>query len=335
MPEDYFDLSDGDARNILSAAALQLKRPDFLIEKDIWVVWSLNALFSSGFADALVFKGGTSLSKAFHAINRFSEDLDITYNIRKLLSMGDEETDIPASRSASDRLRARSDEALAAWVEGECMPHLQATLDESAAGGRLIYEGGMNLRVAYQSRSQQSGYVRPEVLLEFGGRSTAEPNSLHTIPCDVAEAFPDVAFPVATASVMNAERTFWEKATAIHAFVVRGRLDAARQSRHWYDLVMLDDNGIADAAIRDESLAEQVASHKSVFFRSAGVNYHEAINGAMRLVPKGTALEVLQADYDKMLNGEMIFGTPPSFQDLLGKCETIAARINRRGQPEP
>ncbi|RGP35718.1 nucleotidyl transferase AbiEii/AbiGii toxin family protein [Pseudotabrizicola alkalilacus] len=335
MPEDYFKLTDKDARDLLGAAALQVKRPDFLIEKDIWVVWSLNAIFSSSFSDSLVFKGGTSLSKAFHAINRFSEDLDITYNIRKLLNLEDDESDTPASRSASDKLRRRSDEALASWVEGQCMPHLQARLDEFGIGGGLIYEGGSDLRIVYPSRSQESGYVKPEVLLEFGGRSTAEPHNHHTISCDIAEHFKDISFPVAKASVMDAERTFWEKATAIYAFVVRDRLDAARQSRHWYDLMMLDDSGIANAAIQDDWLANQVAMHKSVFFRSAGVDYNAAINGAMRLVPEGEALKDLKSDYDKMISGGMIFGTPPEFDEVIQRCESISNRINRRGQPEP
>ena len=103
-------------------------------------------------------------------------------------------------------------------------------------------------------------------MLEFGARSTGEPASIRDISCDAAGLVDGIEFPTAKPRVMHAKRTFWEKATAIHVFCLQERLRGERFSRHWHDIVRLDNIGIADSAIADRDLAKSVAQHKSMFF---------------------------------------------------------------------
>ena len=145
-------------------------------------------------------------------------------------------------------------------------------------------------------------FVRPEVTVEFGARSTGEPRVVRPVECDAAPYLPDLLFPRARPSVMLAERTFWEKATAIHIFCRQERKRGERLSRHWHDLARLDDAGVAARALADRAIARSVARHKSIFFRekdAAGneIDYHGAVSGGLQLIPSGPARDVLADDY--------------------------------------
>ena len=127
---------------------------------------------------------------------------------------------------------------------------------------------GATVSVAYEALSTGTGYVSPVVLLEFGARSTGEPSEARAVVCDAAAYLPEVTFPSTRAATMRPERTFWEKATAIHVFCRGGKLRGdERVSRHWYDVAALDNGGFATAAIADRELAHRVARHKNIFFR--------------------------------------------------------------------
>jgi hypothetical protein len=238
MADAFFALSPADRRDALEVAAARSGRAVHLLEKEVWVVWTLNERFTSDFADHLVFKGGTSLSKAYQAIGRFSEDVDLTYDIRAIAPdlARDRDHAIPLTRSQEQRWTKTIRERLDVWVGETVAPLLTRRLAESGLFGRAKPEGDTVL-LTYEALTSGSGYVRPVVLLEFGARSTGEPSEMRTIRCDAATHLPDVPFPEASPSVMRPERTFWEKATAIHVFCRGGRFRGAeRFSRHWYDV---------------------------------------------------------------------------------------------------
>jgi hypothetical protein len=225
MPEPFLGLSASERADALGIAADASGRPASLLEKDVWVVWSLQALFTSEFGEHLCFKGGTSLSKAYRAISRFSEDVDVTYDIRALIPelAGEAGEPIPISRSQEKRWSTRVRERLPEWVAGSALPHLQTHLLSSGAPAEVRAEGD-RLYVRYERVADPvSAYVRPEVMVEFGARSTGEPAQEVGIVCDAAEHLGMLGFPTATARVMCAERTFWEKATAIHVFRLQER----------------------------------------------------------------------------------------------------------------
>ena len=331
----FRSLSPDDRRDALEVAAGLSGRRAHLLEKDIWVVQTLAALIATPFGADLTFKGGTSLAKAYHAIRRFSEDLDITYDIRAiapdLLTDGDDEA-IPATRSQERRWTREIRRRLPSWVADQVLPSVEINLAEAGLSAELRAEGD-HVFVAYEPLFDNYGFVRPEVLVEFGARSIGEPREKRLCECDAASYVPDVAFPSVHAFVMLAERTFWEKATAVHVYCRQQRSRGERLSRHWYDLVRLDDMGFAEKALTDRALAHSVARHKSMFFRekdTAGnwVDYEAAVFGGLQLVPDGPAYQVLSDDYDRMLADGMLLDDEERFGDLMERCGDIQQRAN-------
>ena len=188
--------------------------------------------------------------------------------------------------------------------------------------------------IDYTSLATGTGYVSPSVMLEFGARSTGEPSESRVIRSDAAQFLEAVTFPTATPQVMRPERTFWEKATAIHVFCAQGAFRGGdRFARHWHDLTRLDSTGFADAAIGDKELAQAVADHKSVFFAEKNaygeiIDYHAAVAGELQLVPADDALEKLAADYQQMVDDGLFLDEPEPFEALLDRCRAIQAKAN-------
>lgn len=343
MAEDFLRLSAEDRHDALAVAAERLARPVHLLEKDVWVVWALNVLFSAPFGEHLVFKGGTSLSKAFNAIRRFSEDVDLTYDMRELAGelTGKGPHPLPPSGSQEKKWTSALKAKLTDWVATTALPTIEQAIGAEQASATVMVNPGdeHSILLKYEPASAGSGYVKPVVLLEFGGRSTGEPCVQTQVRCDAAEALPQVVFPMANPRVMRAERTFWEKATAIHVLCAGGKTRGERFSRHWYDLVQLDRKGYVESALADHALATQVAQHKNAFFKekAGGVtlDYLQAVNGGLRLVPEGEFLTLLADDYAKMVDDGLLLDEAEPFASLLAHCREIAERANARGRGPP
>ncbi len=308
-----------------------------LLEKDVWVVATLEALFGCHFGGGLTFKGGTSLSKAYNAINRFSEDLDITYDIRRIahdFAGIDAPEALPVSRSQENRWTSVIRRRLAEWVETCARGAVETKLTELGQPVQ-VRSTRANMFVEYEPLFDGYDYVRPHVLVEFGARATGEPRKEFQLECDAAQALPEVGFPTARAWVMTAERTFWEKATAMHVHCLQHRDRGERFSRHWYDLFRLDAAGVANSAIIDRALAESVARHKSMFFRERDasgdwIDYLTAVRGDLELVPGGSTYDALAEDYERMLDDGMLFDGE-SFEEVMAGCAAIQGKANRLG----
>lgn len=334
MAEPFLSLTLEERREVLEAAFDRgLTRSAALLEKDVWVVWILQALFVAPFADDLVFKGGTSLSKAYDIIQRFSEDVDLTYDIRKLADkkagQPEDLTDAEA-KSLGRRIRER---LLPRLLDDVIKPYLDAQIASAGLKANVDREDE-NLLVFYEPAADYPTYMPPRVKLEFGARSTGEPATLMPVACYLAPAFPELEFPAATPRVMRAERTFWEKATLAHVYCLEGKLRGATGfARHWHDLVRLDEPGFANRAIADRSLAKAVADHKSKFFpakdaHATAVDYHAAVSGHLVLVPQGEALALLRADYEAMIEAGYLEGGAEGFDPLMARCADLQDRIN-------
>lgn len=332
---EFFSLSRAEQRDALEVVATRSGRPPHLLEKDLWVVWSLRHLFAGPHADHLVFKGGTSLSKAYGAIRRFSEDIDLTYDIRAIAGdlIGDTGEPLPPNRSQEKRWTKAIRTRLSAWVMTEMLPSIQDELGRQRLPAAASVDGD-KVFIAYEPLSGGTGYVSPVVMLEFGARCTGEPSHLRPIHCDAAAHLREIAFPDTTARVMRAERTFWEKATAIHVYCAQGEFrGSARFARHWHDLVRLDDVGLADAALADRGLAHAVAKHKGIFFAEKfpggePIDYGVAVSGGLRLVPDDKALSALASDYQHMIDDGLLLDDGEPFEILLERCATIERRAN-------
>jgi len=331
---EFFELSREDRREALLIAAERSGRPLHLLEKDVWVGWALHHLFTGPHAQHLVFKGGTSLSKAYGVIRRFSEDVDLTYDIRVIAPdlINEAGSSWPTSRSQEKKWSKAIRQRLADLVGGMLAPELSAALAAQGLPATVRAEGEQ-IFINYEALGQGTGYVRPSVLLEFGARSTGEPNELRPVTCDAAPHLPGLAFPESTPQVMRPERTFWEKATAIHVFCAQGSFrGGARFARHWHDVTRLDAAGFADLAAADRELAQAVAAHKSIFFAEsmpdgAAIDYRAAVTGALTLAPSGDARQLAE-DYRRMVEDGLLLDDAEPFVALLERCRALALKVN-------
>ncbi len=333
MPESFLHLSPGEQSQIYRALGPRLSRSPIVLEKDVWVCWVLHTLFTMPGRLPMAFKGGTSLSKVFAAIARFSEDVDITLDYRGL----DSRFDPFAAGVTTNQLRKFSD-LLKSFVRehahGVVVPHFQARLAAEFGGNhdRIVISGdGEQMRVYYPSVLDATGdYVGNSVLIEFGGRNITEPSEEHVVLPDIAEHVPALAFPSSSVSVLSPARTFWEKATLMHVECQRGefRASASRLSRHWYDLAMLADLEHGQAALANRDLLIDVVKHKKVFYNTGYANYDACLNGQLRLVPDDAVLEALRVDFQRMLESGMFIGEPPVFDAIIGRLRALEATIN-------
>ena len=338
MVDAFLQLSKQDRRDALGVAADRSGRPTHLLEKDVWVVWALATLYAAPLGEHLVFKGGTSLSKAYHVIRRFSEDVDLTYDIRAIAPdlVGENGEALPTTRSEEKRWSSEVRRRLPEWVANTVQPVIANAMATEGLAGTIHVEAD-RLFIDYEPTATGSGYVAPSVMLEFGARSTGEPASLRDVGCDAAGLVDGLIFPTARPRVMHAERTFWEKATAIHVFCLQDRLRGDRFARHWHDVARLDEAGLADSAIANRELASAVARHKSMFFAEKAadrtpIDYGAAVNGGLLLVPIGDGAKALGDDYARMIEDGLLLDDAEPFDSLIERCAQIAERVNQAGR---
>lgn len=338
MADYWYALSRSDQSEALEVAAAQTGRPPHLLEKDIWVVWTLAAIYGSALSEKLTFKGGTSLSKVYKIIDRFSEDIDLTYDIREvvpdLLSDGNP---IPASSSQAKKITDQVRKRLPQWIAAEIIPILQSALERDRLEAKLSLTGEHHDKVilSYEPVKVGTGYTASSIQLEFGGRATGEPHQKHTVACDIASAINDLVLPTAKPLVMAAERTFWEKATATHVYSRQERLRGERYSRHWYDLAAMATSGHAQSAIANKDLALAVAQHKEMFFSEKDIHkntidYQAAVGSEIQIVPTGPALAALETDYLAMLDDGLLSTHQPSFKEIIQTCTELQEQINTK-----
>lgn len=307
-----------------------------MLEKDIWVVWALSAIYASPLGDTLTFKGGTSLSKVHKVIDRFSEDIDLTYDIRELVpDLLRDGNPIPASASQEKKVTSAVRSRLPHWIEQNVRPVIEQALVACGQHAELSLAGKSSdkLIITYPAIKKGTGYAAATIQLEFGARATGEPHQRHHVACDIAPLINGVTFPTAQPLVMAVERTFWEKATAAHVYCLQGRLRGDRYSRHWYDLAALAKTTHFGSAASNHELARQVAEHKSMFFAEKDANgdkidYFRATSGQLQLIPQGPSFDALAQDYTAMLEDGLLAIDQPSVEVVMANCGMIQDKIN-------
>ncbi|MBM4182006.1 MAG: nucleotidyl transferase AbiEii/AbiGii toxin family protein [Betaproteobacteria bacterium] len=320
-------LSDAQRRELFTETAARLGMTPAVVEKDFWVTWVLDRLFAvSALARLLMFKGGTSLSKAYGLIERFSEDIDLILDWRVLSG---EDLLAERSRTQQTKLNDEINRLAQDYIAGELLEQVRTALGDVCHCG--IGEDDPHVIDVRYPAAFSDDYLRPEVRLEIGPLAAWLPHEDRTIRCYAAQAFPrlfgHVSFPV---RVIRAERTFWEKATILHAEAHRpdDKRQPARYSRHYYDLAQMAASPIKDRALADTGLLAEVVAFKERFYFSAWARYDLAVPGSLRLVPDGTVLKVVTDDYRAMAN--MIFGSIPPFEAILATLKNLENEINER-----
>jgi hypothetical protein len=302
-----------------------------VLEKDVWICWALDVLFSEDDHLPMAFKGGTSLSKVYEVIDRFSEDIDVTVTVESV-------PEIPASRNKRDELRERLEDKLKDHLENRVVPLLEDALTGYAEepASCVLMPDAETIILDYPScYVKQGAYIAERVKIEFGARNEITPNEPHAVVPYITEAFGDgdaPVLPVAAVDVLSATRTFWEKATLAHDECNRGALDresAERISRHWYDLAKLSESEIGARALsQDLGLLHDVVRVKTAYYKRRTSHYEDCVTGGMRLVPDSSGLDALRSDYQVMIDSEMFRGEPPSFDWVMDKVRILESTIN-------
>lgn len=276
----------------------------------------------------LTFKGGTSLSKVYGVIDRFSEDVDVSIE-RGVL--GFDENKDPEKLSSKSKQKALLDDlsqSCSRYIQRKMLSDLKVSITEKLGTDRnwkIICDpdDSQTLLFNYPSISPKDGYIHPVVKVEMGARADHWPVSDHIIQSYAKIALKErIQEPSVTVRVLNAERTFWEKATILHqyAHLPETKVLPSRLSRHLYDFFKLLNSEIKAMALQEIDLLERVAHHKKIYFASGWANYDSARQGTLKLMPPERVVEELKRDYGLMR--PMFFGKIPDWSLIL---KTIAA----------
>lgn len=342
--DEFARRSAEDRRVYIEEAASSRDLTRNIIEKDFWVCWTLRRLVSSkDLAGQLMFKGGTSLSKSYNIIHRFSEDIDLTIAkdaplIRDVPSPMEDDISGKERQRRTKALRKAAQEYVADILMPALIQEIEAALG-SADGWEIVADpddpDSQTLLFNYPKTSgygndygggSDTSYIKPRIKLEFGARGDTEPFEIKTITPYLAEEFtdelPDADTEIPTLAVT---RTFWEKVTILHALYHNGKLRDG-MSRHYYDTLMLARAGVATEALSIPKLLAQVVRNKSLMFADKSASYDTALIGTLRLSPSDAIAADLSRDYANM--AEMFMAEPPSFSDLLSGISDLEEKVN-------
>ena len=307
-----------------------------IIEKDFWVCWALDKISSLDPEHShIIFKGGTSLSKVFGVIKRFSEDIDLSisreclgFSEASYLSQGMSNKEIDRRL---DELKKRCSEYISQKLLPSLADRFKKILGETGEWSLQIDDQDPHtilFNYPYdQSLSGDYSYIKSTVRFELGARSDHWPSKIYEISSYAAEEFP-AYFQRATCAVktLEVERTFWEKATLLHAEFHHPK-SLSNYSRHYYDLALMIKGGVGDRSLSDLSLLGAVREHKSLFYRSKASSYETACPGTFRLLPSGKQISLLKDDYKSMK--EMIFADIPTFEEIMNILRSFENKINQ------
>lgn len=305
--------------------------PPAIIEKDFWVCYMLDYLFHRcAWKDKIVFKGGTSLSKAYHLIERFSEDIDLILDWR-LLGYRLEEPWESRSNTQQDKFSESSEQKTIQLMEEFFIPMLQR--DTSAEIGEAVNvflesTGEPTVNFAYPQIFTDNSILQV-IRLEIGALAAWSPSQNAVIKSFAAEQYPQIfAHPNTIIRTAVPERTFWEKVTILHreANRIRGGFPG-RYSRHYYDLYQMSESAVKLRAFQDLDLLKDVVEFKMKFYRCPWAKYEEAVPGTIKLIPSDKYFPELQKDYEKMKN--MIYGKVLSFDQIIDGIRNLEKEINQ------
>ncbi len=323
--------SEGDRRDIFRATAQAMRVSEAIVEKDFWVCCVLDYLFhDSPWQSGMAFKGGTSLSKAYNAIERFSEDVDLILDW-ELLHFASDELMKDHSISKQQKLNQEANQRCVGFLEKEFTPVLRDGLKELAEQNIEVSSDqadAQSVLIRYP-RAFSLEAIRPEIVLEIGPLAAWAPNEPKEIHPYASKFFPALFKQKMTiVPTVVVERTFWEKATILHQEAHRPaeKQLPPRYSRHYYDLYRLSLLPVRTRALSRIDLLERVVVFKDKFYHSGWASYGTAKPGSLRLLPSKYHLQELKRDYIAMQ--PMLFGDIPSFDEILSGLASLEKEIN-------
>ena len=321
---NFWEVSDEQKINLFEKISKNKKVSPKAAEKDWWVSHVIRGIFSLRCAEALTFKGGTSLSKAWGVTERFSEDVDISFD-KSFFGLTGE------TRSARDRIRKLTRK----YIHEEVLKELPAVLyvygaDKCEVWYRPRPDSDADptvLQIPYNTILPDDPYIKPVIKVEFSCRNLREPREIRRIEPFATELSPLLIFPDTEIPTVVPTRTFLEKVFLLHEEFQKNYPRFRRMSRHLYDLYRLDKCGYADKAIADTDLYRTLVQHRSTFNAIRGIDYSRHRPELLRIIPPEEVLPLWEADYQQMQE-QFIYGDSPSFKDLLKALSALQDRLH-------
>jgi hypothetical protein len=336
--DKFILLTDKDKRAYFEVAAADLNIMPQLVEKDFWVCWMLKVLFSlPEVGGHLTFKGGTSLSKCYNVIKRFSEDVDISIE-RSYLAPGHTiEPDKSESNKENQKRLKELHDVSKTKIDDVVLPGLKKAIaraipDESKWSIELDPDDPYGQTVLFVFPHAMTistvNYIRSSVKIEMGARADHWPVEDARVVPYVANVPAMKDMQGAAVRVLAAERTFWEKATILHMIYHYQEEKGVplRMSRHYYDIFAMAGSPIYERALKDIALLKHVVDHKILFFKANWAHYEQATPGSLRLLPRQDQMSTLKNDYRQMQ--QMFFEEPPTFDEIMARLKEVEERIN-------
>ena len=299
-----------------------------VVEMDFWVCWTLKRIFSNPeLANKLMFKGGTTLSKIFNLIERFSEDIDL---ILRMDEITDEDAVAKRTKSGRDKFRKKVDKGAEQYIRNTLMPEIQTLLGDICTVELVEPDDDVlpKIKVNFPS-AYQHDYLRPDILLEIGPLAAWTPNEVYRISPYIAEEFSHRLNEMdCEVRAITAERTFWEKATILHFEANRpeDRPQPFRYSRHYYDLACMAEKGVKTKALADLPLLAAVVDFKEMCYPCSWADFKSAVPGSFKLLPSAYWERALRRDYRDMQ--VMIYGKVPKFDEIIESLAVLESEIN-------
>lgn len=323
--ETVANLTQEEKNELFTETASSMDTTKSIVEKDFWVVWTLDKIFKDERINKiLMFKGGTSLSKVFNLIGRFSEDIDLILDWREVTAENPyKEHD---SNTKQNKFNAQINEDAKVYIKDNLLPIVSEILAPHCSCS--IADDGFSINIKYPTAFKDD-YLRPEILLEIGPLASWLPSDYFEIESFSATKFPKLfKVPKCKVHVIVAKRTFWEKATILHHEANRPNESSipSRYSRHYYDLVMMAKSEVKDEALKDITLLENVVEFKKRFYPREWAKYNDAKIGTFKLLPPDFRLPELKKDYKAMEN--MIFDKYISFDEIIKTLKELEKEIN-------
>lgn len=338
---EFIKLKKNERADAFKITAAKLGFPVYVIEKDFWVTYILDVLFNKiDHKHKIMFKGGTSLSKCYKLIDRFSEDIDLSLHMSDLGFDGDlaphivaKQVSRAASKKAIESLKLTGEKFLKNTLHPLLQSKIIIDIGEKEKWDLEISESNAENLLFHYPKSLNDDeygneYVKPVVLIETGTKSEHLPIETVEIKSLLEEVIPEINTSCEV-NVLHPKRTFWEKVTILHAEnnINKPERVKERLSRHLYDIVMIKRSKIGAEAIKDIALLEIVAEHKAFYYRSGGAKYDEAKLGTLKVVPQGDILDAFRKDYIKMES--MFSGDIIPFEDIIKELVDLEKSINK------
>jgi hypothetical protein len=327
-------LQEKERSELFQATAAAMGMQPNVIEKDFWVCFMLDQLFHScRYKDAFVFKGGTSLSKSYHVIERFSEDIDLILDWRKIIGQKIDPWE-DRSKTKQDAFNKKINAEAAVFYAQQLVPQLNSELFKKLGLGDLVSVDPDDEMVVnfYYPQIFADEYFRSCVRLEIGPLAEWMPSHATTVKSFAAEKYPAL-FEQQDTEVLtiDVERTFWEKTTILHkiANFPEGKVLPLRYARHLYDVYSMGNSWVKEAAFKRKELLEKDVVFKQKFYYAKNAHYETATLTNIQLIPDERLLKELSNDYQAMQN--MIYGEMPEFGKIITYLKNLQEEIHALG----